>query len=217
MTPRHHLDLATLVGYSAGALPPAFAAVAATHIGLCPQCRAGLSDADRVGGLLLHQQPPAPVSENARLKLLARLQSEPDDGVQPQPQSVAAADLLPAPLRPYFGDSFSALRWRRVAPGVHHIRGPAMPHGELMLLRVAAGRSVPQHGHGGSELTVILSGAYDDVLGHFAAGDAADLDMDVQHQPVTSPGPPCICVAAVDAPLRFSGWFARMLRPLMGF
>ena len=36
----------------------------------------------------------------------------------------------------------------------------------------------------------------------------------MEHQPVTVPGAPCICVAATDAPLRFSGWMARMLQPL---
>lgn len=214
MSPQHHLDAATLLGYSAGALPPAFAAVAATHIGLCPDCRQRLLDADRIGGVLMQQQEPAPLSTGARDAMLARLR---DTGMardtspsRPAPD----ADLLPAPLRPFFGDSYSGLRWRRLAPGVHHIRGPVLEGGELMLLRVAPGRSVPLHSHGQNELTVILRGAYDDVLGHFAPGDAADLDMDTEHQPVTSPGMPCICVAATDAPLRFSGWLARTLQPL---
>jgi putative transcriptional regulator len=203
-----------LMGYSAGALPAAFAAVAATHISLCPDCRQRLLDADRIGGMLMQQQEPAALSAGARDAMLGRLQ---DAGMPPRtPPSPPAADpdLLPAPLRPYFGDSYARLRWRRLAPGVHHIRGPALQGGELMLLRVAPGRGVPLHSHGQNELTVILRGAYDDVLGHFAPGDAADLDMDTEHQPVTSPGVPCICVAATDAPLRFSGWLARTLQPL---
>lgn len=84
-----------------------------------------------------------------------------------------------------------------------------------MLLGVAPGRSLPMHTHGGNELTMILRGAYDDTLGHFAPGDMADLDCDTEHQPVTAPGVPCICVAATDAPLRFSGWLARMLQPMV--
>ncbi len=61
---------------------------------------------------------------------------------------------------------------------------------------------------------MILRGAYDDALGHFAPGDVADLDDAVEHQPVTAAGVHCICVAATDAPLRFSGWMARTLQPL---
>jgi len=64
---------------------------------------------------------------------------------------------------------------------------------------------------------MILQGAYDDLLGHFGPGDVADLDGETEHQPVTSPGVACICVAATDAPLKFSGWFARTLQPLFGF
>ena len=86
----------------------------------------------------------------------------------------------------------------------------------LLTLRIGAGKRMPVHGHGGTEITQILRGAYDDALGHFAAGDVADLDADTEHQPVTSPGEACICVAALDAPLRFPGWFARKLQPLFG-
>ena len=30
-----------------------------------------------------------------------------------------------------------------------------------------------------------------------------DLDSEIEHQPVTEPGEACICLAALDAPLRF--------------
>jgi putative transcriptional regulator len=84
------------------------------------------------------------------------------------------------------------------------------------MLRIGPGKRLPVHGHGGSEITQILSGAYDDALGHFAAGDVADLDSEIEHQPVTATGVPCICVSALDAPLRFPGWLARRLQPVFG-
>jgi putative transcriptional regulator len=220
MTPRHHLDSATLLAYSAGALPQAFKVVAATHLAWCRQCRAGLLDADRVGGALMQQQEPAPLPAGARRAMLARVAAAPDTPLAaPRPGRAAPAaqsdsEQLPAVLHPYFGERFAALKWRRIGPGVEHIRARPLAGGDLVLLRVAPGRSVPLHGHGGNELTVLLRGAYDDVLGHFAAGDAADLDGETEHQPVTSPGTACICVAAIDAPLRFSGWLARLLQPV---
>jgi putative transcriptional regulator len=216
MKPHHHLDAATLIGYSAGALPAAFAAVVSTHLSVCAACRDQWLDADRVGGHLLKQQEGAALSPHARDAMLARLSAEPAplERSTPSETGLHDPDILPQPLWPHFGKSYSALRWRMIGPGIHHIRANDVQDGHLMLLRVAPGRSLPMHSHGSNELTMILQGAYDDSLGHFAPGDVADLDCDIEHQPVTSAGVPCVCVAATDAPLRFSGWLARTLQPL---
>ncbi len=220
MKPNHHLDDATLLSYSAGALPAALAIVAATHLERCAQCRGRSLDADEIGGVLLQQQRVDAPTTIAREAMLALLDDEPAleqvapivDLVQPHDP-----DQLPAALQPWFGRSLRTLRWRRVAPGVQRIRASDVNGGDLMLLRIAPGSRLPLHSHGGSELTMILDGAYDDMLGHFAPGDVADLDAETQHQPVISRGVPCICVAATDAPLVFSGWVARTLQPLFGF
>lgn len=220
MKPNHHLDDATLLSYSAGALPTALAVVAATHLERCAACRARLLDADRIGGVLMQQQRIDAPGDAARAAMLARLDAEPATAPAAMPADLveeADPDRLPTALQPWFGHSLRALRWKRVAPGVQRIRAGRIAGGDLMLLRIAPGSKLPLHSHGGNELTVILDGAYDDMLGHFGPGDVADLDGQTQHQPVTSPGVPCICVAATDAPLKFSGWVARTLQPLFGF
>lgn len=220
MKPNHHLDDATLLSYSAGALPTALAVVAATHLERCAACRARLLDADRIGGVLMQQQRVDTPSDDARAAMLALLDAEPATAAAAMPADLmeeADPDRLPGALQPWFGHSLRALRWKRVAPGVQRIRASGVTGGELMLLRIAPGSKLPLHSHGGNELTVILDGAYDDMLGHFGPGDVADLDGQTLHQPVTSPGVPCICVAATDAPLKFSGWVARTLQPLFGF
>lgn len=222
MTPRHHLDPATLVSHAAGALSPEMAALADTHLEGCAYCRQQLAAAEQVGGVLLSQQQPATPepqqAERLREDMLARLQ-QPLPAARGHSDTVDAPrslDALPRPLQPYFGKSWKALRWRWMAPGVHMIRAPRSSGDTLILLRIAPGKSMPVHSHGGSELTQILKGAYDDELGHFGPGDMADLDSDIEHQPVTSPGVPCICVAALDGPLRFRGWLARKLQPMVG-
>lgn len=223
MTPRHHLDEATLLSLSAASLPTALAVVASTHLSCCELCRERLLQIDRIGGVLLEQQQAEAPDPAARAAMLARLDEEPAPRASPAPAAFREDDehhdpnRLPEPLHAWFGPSKRALRWRWVAPGLHRIRALGVAGGELMLLRVAPGSRLPLHSHQGNELTVILEGAYDDVLGHFGPGDAADLDEDTLHQPVTSPEVACICVAATDAPLRFPGWFARILQPLFGF
>lgn len=220
MKPNHHLDDATLLSYSAGALPAALAVVASAHLEHCAACRKRLHDADQIGGILLQQQRGEVPAAAARAAMLARLDDEPLIDCGAPAVEVAEQrdpDRLPSALHPWFGNSLRALHWKWVAPGVQRIRASGIGGGQLMLLRIAPGSKLPLHSHGGNELTMILDGAYDDMLGHFAPGDVADLDGETRHQPVTSPGVPCICVAATDAPLQFSGWVARTLQPLFGF
>lgn len=222
MSPNHHLDAATLLSYASGALPEALATVAATHLDACAHCRAQLRDAEVLGGVLIDQQQNpqsvTPRFQELRKSMLERL----DQPIDPRADASRASDTphgpdrLPAPLRPWFGETFGALRWRWVAPGIHRVRARGARGGSLFMLKIAPGKSMPVHSHEGTELTQVLKGAYDDALGHFASGDMADLDQDVLHQPVTAPGVPCICVAALDAPLRFPGWIARKLQPLVG-
>ena len=222
MNPHHHLDPSTLVSYAAGALAVEMAVVAATHLETCAVCRARLEEAEHIGGQLVEQQQSAPAAlpglrgAHLREAMLQQL----DDPIPTLPARPLRSapyeeeDRLPRPLHPYFGTSYRALKWRWMAPGVHCIRANRTPSGTLLLLKIGPGRSMPVHSHGGTELTQILRGAYHDALGHFAPGDVADLDSDVEHQPVTVPGTACICVSALNAPLRFSGWMARQLQPL---
>lgn len=221
MNPRHHLDEATLVSRAAGALSAEMAAVVDTHLDGCAHCRGLLAQAERVGGtLLMQQQPPDAQPDRVtqlRQQMLERLAVEPVARSQaPHVAPRASTDDLPRPLQRYFGPTWKALRWRWVAPGVHMIRARHTRDDNLILLKIAPGKSMPVHSHQGAELTQILKGAYDDELGHFGPGDVADLDDGVEHQPVTSPGVPCICVAALNGPLQFRGWFARKLQPIVG-
>jgi putative transcriptional regulator len=224
MTPRHHLSEATLVSYAAGALSPEMTAVAATHLLDCAHCRRLLTSAESVGGALLERQQllHAPADRHARLRqdMLSQLDRLPPQDTAAEITAPPAGkpsdpDRLPLPLQPYFGPNWSGLRWKWAAPGLHIVRTATPGPDKLIMLKVAPGRAMPVHSHQGSELTQILRGAYDDALGHFASGDAADLDHDTRHQPVAASGVPCVCVAALDAPLSFPGWLARKLQPLV--
>ncbi len=218
MNPHHHLHESTLMSYAAGALPAPLSIVAGAHLEQCPHCRQRLREAEAIGSVLLEQTQPSTGDlrrEHLRDAMLMRLATDvPAAAVASRTVSrerpEADPDHLPASLHPYFGASLSGLRWRWMAPGVHCIRAEEMP--SLIMLKIAPGKCLPMHSHGRSELTQILRGSYNDALGLFAPGDVADLDEDVEHQPVTAPGVPCICVSALDAPLVFSGWLARKVQ-----
>lgn len=220
MNPRHHLDPATVLSHAAGALLPELAAIVATHLEGCAACREAVAHAEGVGGQLIEQQHAQPALEaraqQLRTAMFERLAATPPAQPRASRPPSRDPDRIPTPLQPYFGASYRALKWRWMGPGMHFIRSAGPSGASLLMLRIGPGKRMPVHGHGGSEITQILSGAYDDAIGHFAAGDVADLDSEIEHQPVTAAGVPCICVSALDAPLRFPGWLARRLQPVFG-
>jgi putative transcriptional regulator len=215
MTVSHHLDDATLLRYASGDLDEAFSVVVASHIAMCGQCRKAARLAEEIGGHLLEGGDEAELSIGAVDRIMERLDSagETIEGI-----TKSESGDVPVPLRRFVGPSLDAVEWKFVAPGVrkHAISMPSHPGSSLYMLHIAPGKAVPEHGHGGEEMTLILSGAYRDELGRFAPGDVADLDEHVEHQPQVEPGAPCICLVATEAPTRFKSFFSRLLQPLVG-
>jgi putative transcriptional regulator len=82
------------------------------------------------------------------------------------------------------------------------------------LLYIPPGQAVPDHSHNGLELTLVLQGSFSDETGRFGVGDLEIADQDLEHTPIADAGPPCICLAATDAPLRFNALLPRLLQPL---
>jgi len=211
MSITHHLDDATLMSFAAGALPAALSVVAASHAAMCARCRREVAALERVGGALLAALAPA---------MLDRAEpSAPAAPVSPARQEHHAAGQsveLPKPLaRLLYGD-LDAVRWRRLGLGVWHHRLPVEGSGALWLLKVAPGGVLPQHGHSGAELTLVLRGSFHDATGRYRIGDVADLDETIEHQPIADPGPDCICLVASEAPARFRGLIARLMQSMHG-
>jgi putative transcriptional regulator len=97
------------------------------------------------------------------------------------------------------------------------VRQAILPTGKgatARLLYIPAGQAVPDHGHRGTELTLVLQGAFSDASDRFGPGDLEIATEAMEHTPVAEGGMDCICLAATDAPLRFTGLVPRLLQPL---
>ena len=75
---------------------------------------------------------------------------------------------------------------------------------------------MPDHGHGGAELTLVLEGAYSDETGAYRRGDMQDVDETIEHTPVADTETGCICLIASEQPARFKGLVGRLLQPWTG-
>ena len=212
----HHLPEETLVAYGAGTLSEAWSLLVATHLALCPSCRAEAERIESVGGALLEELEPAEVGGDAFAHLMQTID---DTSAEPVPARVARAvpSLLPEPLKSYLGGDLHALKWRRLGKGAFHIPIKTRDgRARARLLKVPAGRPVPMHGHNGEELTLVLVGAFQTYQGTFARGDVEGADASVEHMPISVPGEDCICLAVTDAPLRFKSLAARLVQPFIG-
>jgi len=213
----HHPDDATLVSYAAGSLSASFEILLACHLRQCGSCRRRVAIAEQLGSALLDET--APLSPGQRERFLARLEQQEKGDLSGRPSvrsAVSRCHLIPQPLALLLSGKDVPLKWRRLVPGIRQIPLDTAD-GQLRLIRIAPGVSIPRHSHQGSELTLVLQGAYRDALGYFSAGDVADLGPEVDHQPTTEGDQPCICLIATDAPLRFQGWLPKLLQPFTGF
>jgi putative transcriptional regulator len=223
MTIHHHPGEELLLDYASGALGEAWSLAVATHLALCPACRDSVSALEAVGGGLLEGVEAAPLADDTWGAVLARLDTMKDavkeePAAQPAaPSAVAPQPLLPQPLRGYVGGDAGDVRWQRLGLGAYQRMIPTAERGvTARLLRIPAGRPVPQHTHGGLELTLVLIGAFSDATGHYGRGDLQEADETLNHQPHAAPGEDCICLAVTDAPLRFQSLAARLVQPLLG-
>jgi putative transcriptional regulator len=113
-------------------------------------------------------------------------------------------------LQHYVGGDLSAIKWRSMGMGVKQAILPTSKAASARLLYIPAGCAVPDHGHRGTELTLVLQGAFVDEHDRFARGDVEVANEELEHTPVADVGVDCICLSATDAPLRFNGFMPRL-------
>ena len=214
MTIRHHLSDPLLMAYSAGHLPEAFSLVVATHLSLCDECRSRLMTYEALGGAVIGAAVETPTAPDSMAASIARITLLPQQAAAPEPRR-GDRGLFPAPLRDYVGGDLAAVKWRSIGLGVRQAILPTRGDASARLLFIPAGRAVPDHGHRGMELTLVLQGAFRDVTDRFGPGDIEIATEELEHTPVAEAGVDCICLSATDAPLRFNKLIPRIAQPFL--
>jgi putative transcriptional regulator len=178
--------------------------------------------AETVGGILLADTADEQMSLDALDHVLARIE---------QPSSKAGSGdtrlgldkratvktTFPRVLREYVGHDADDVPWKSIGGGAYqHLIETADKSARARLLRIEAGKPVPSHGHRGRELTLVLSGSYQDELSLFGAGDMEDVDEEIVHKPIADTATDCICLVITDAAIRFKEWVPRVFQPMIG-
>ncbi|NBB48125.1 transcriptional regulator [Rhizobium sp. CRIBSB] len=219
---QHHISDELLLDYATGNLAEGWSIAVATHLALCPACRDRLSFMEHTGGQLLEatevtDKEVSPADSWAAMKAKMAAQGSVRT---PAAMPVAAPrdlPILPEPLRSYLGGDIDDLKWRALGRGAYHIPiKTGDKESQVRLLKIPAGKPVPEHSHGGRELTLVLKGAFTDGATVFKRGDIEEADETLTHQPVATPDDDCICLAVTDAPLKFKSLLVRLVQPVLG-
>jgi putative transcriptional regulator len=211
---RHHPDDALLLAYAGGATDEATGLILATHMAYCEACRARAAGLEAIGGSLLQDLAPAPMSHGALEAVLAKLDTV--ETLERRSRAVSR-DGTPGVLRSYIGGDLSQVHWRRVSAQLSYL--PLFRRGAVTarLLRGVAGAETGIHRHRGAEYTVVLQGGFTDATGNYGPGDLQVMEGDMRHNPVADPGEDCINLAVTTGRLRFDSLFRRIAAPLFGF
>ncbi|WP_072709462.1 ChrR family anti-sigma-E factor [Donghicola eburneus] len=208
---KHHLTDQLLMAYSAGTLPEAFDLIVAAHLSMCDACRAAAESFDATGGALIEDLDTAELSDDSFAATMRLIEGAPKLSA-PKPRKKG---VLPGPVQDFVGGDLESVKWRSIGMGVKQAIIPTEKDATARLLYIPAGCAVPDHGHRGTELTLVLQGAFQDETDHFGPGDIEVADEDLFHTPVADIGEDCICLAATDAPLRFRSLLPRLAQPFL--
>lgn len=198
------------MAYAAGILPEAFDLVISAHICLNSEARACVESYEAIGGAILEDLEPETLSDHALESVMRKIE---DDA--PRPCAETKCNILPSPLRKYFAGGLEKVKWRALGNGVKQSIIETPGDARARLLYIPEGKSMPCHGHSGSELTLVLQGSYLDGGTQYKRGDLAEANQDDHHHPQVESGADCICLIATDARLRFHGFLPRVLQPIL--
>ena len=179
-------------------------------------------DIDPVGGALLIDEPPEAVGADALTRTLALIdQAEANDrhaaqqAVRNLPFAKELLDL-PASVRDAGLKALQRRRWSFGGFGIKRLPLIASGGAIIELVRVEPGRGAAEHDHTAEELTLVLTGAYNDGHARYEPGEISHAAPGFMHAPCAEPGELCYLMLISFGPARFTGQIG-LLQRLIGF
>jgi putative transcriptional regulator len=211
---KFHPEVDLLAEYAAGTLPLAQAACVSAHLNYCSQCGRTVEQLEDVGAALFDELYAEPVGDVQLNAVLARLDDSPPLR-HTRPDS-AETGRMPGILQRLMKGDYKELDWKKVTRSlsISYLK-TGDPNFEFALYHIKAGGRIPEHTHRGSEMTLVLEGGFSDADGSYHEGDFLFRTPGDVHAPTAVQSEDCICVAVLDAPLRFTGWKHRWMNPFL--
>ncbi len=213
---KQHPDLSTLMSYSSGTLSLAFSTLVTSHIETCDHCKEIVQIGNELGASMMENDIGNKDKTEDFNEFLNKLNNKSNKS------EIKEIDFdhnseVPASLQRYIGTDLDEIQWSFFAPGIQksQVKISDKSNCHLTFLKIKPNKKIPEHGHKGGELTLVLKGAFEDENGTYAAGDIADHDKSTHHEPVVSSKEDCICVIATDGPMVFKSMIANMYQSIV--
>jgi len=215
MSDKQHCPSAeVLVEFSAGTLETAPSICVSAHLHYCKNCRTELMKLNEIGSQLMIQSDPANLdnTESLLATVIDKIDELPElsaskaqrkaDGELPH----AVEKMIDAaPKPPVWRRLTKSLDVKRLISGQNRF--------EVALHKIHAGGKTPQHDHHGTEYTVVLKGSFSDEASVYREGDFIVRQPGDIHQPMGAKNGECICLSALEAPIRLTSRLGFLLKP----
>jgi len=215
MAVNHHPPAELILDYASGNGSLALSAIVAGHAHFCAACQDQTAALNALGGAMLEHVEPECVSPSTLATIMKRLDTSPARE-RMQTGGFGVQEIVPSVARHLSGGKARSLKWRQVRRKIEEAKLFSSSDGtKLSVLRLQPGFVAPMHSHDGHEYTLVLSGGYSDAGRHFGPGDFDARDDTHNHQPIVDHKDGCVCVVALDAPIRLTGTFGRLVNPFL--
>ena len=208
---KHHPSRAMLVDFSAGNLGTAESICVSAHLHFCDQCRNELMRLDQVASQLMTEAEPQTIDEDLFDSVMSKIDALPE---APTKVETEEKSDFPLTVTKLINETESAPSWRRMSSSVDVARvRTGQNKYEVALHRICAGGKTPHHGHNGTEFTVVLKGSFSDEQAVYSEGDFLLRGPGDKHQPMGAQNGECICLSALEAPIKLSSPLGFLMKP----
>jgi putative transcriptional regulator len=179
-------------------------------------------DDDIASGLFMAGEAPASLGDDALARALARIDEDAAldqraaERIRGREARLAELQGLPSPLREAALEALDHHGWSFGGFGIRRLALTTGGEAQAELMRVEPGFGAAEHDHGAEELTLIVTGAYDDGHGRYQAGDLSVAKPGFTHAPKAEMQAVCYLLAVTYGPPRFRGAFG-LLQGALGF
>lgn len=219
---QYHPSEDWLAIYASGSADEQTEALIAAHLTLCPTCRRAVADHEEIAGAFFEREDSDGADADTRLETILNAEAtSAAQGNSVMPHGTLN-DIAPRPLAQYVFEKagtcdLDALTWTFYGPGIK--RAILVGNNESALVRLIKARpgaKFPDHHHGSDELTLVLTGAYRDQTGRYAAGDVQCAPAELSHQPIVEDDGVCFAFVVSEKPALPKSLAARVVQRIVG-